>query len=532
MFKIASVDAVRRIEAACDAAGLTYDELMQRAGSAVCACLVDLRPRFGDRAKATFLIGPGNNGSDGLVAAHLLAETGTYQVAAYLLRPRPADDPHLNAARGAGVFIVNAEDDQRWRVLTNLVASSHVLVDALFGIGVTLPLRPEAARLLRAVTSALALNDESLLPPYADPIHPAPQPPAPLIVAVDCPSGVDCDTGAVDEHTLRADITLSFIAAKPGLLTFPAAEYVGRLLLADLGVSPRLPEMQEQPWELFDGQSAYALLPPRPSNGHKGTFGTALIVGGSRQYVGALALSAAAAYRSGTGLVNVAAPAPLVAQLSAIFWEATWTPLPHADLALTVEALMPLEPALAHADALIVGMGLGRDPQTQDFLRALLQRTDLPPLLLDADGLTLYSEMTDPPPLPERSVITPHPGELGRLLRISADQINSSRWEAAREAAQRFNTVCVLKGAHTLVAHPDGRIRALPFKTSALAKAGTGDVLSGVIGGLLAQGLPPFDAAAVGAYLHGHAGQDAEPRTLLARDLIDRLSVEKRDKTP
>ncbi|MCS7071119.1 MAG: bifunctional ADP-dependent NAD(P)H-hydrate dehydratase/NAD(P)H-hydrate epimerase, partial [Anaerolinea sp.] len=384
MVKIASVAAVRRIEAACDAAGLTYDQLMQRAGAAVCACLVDLRARFGERAKVTFLIGPGNNGSDGLVAARLLAETGTYQVAAYLLRPRPADDPHLSAARAANVFIANADDDQRWRVLTNLVASSHVLVDALFGIGVTLPLRPEVAKLLRAVTSALTLNDDSLTPPYTDPAQPAPIPPSPIIVAIDCPSGVDCDTGAVDEHTLHADITLSFIAAKPGLLTFPAAAYVGRLLLADLGVSPHLPELREQPWELFDGQHARALLPPRPLNGHKGTFGTALIVGGSRWYTGALALSAAAAYRVGTGLVNIAAPAPLTTQLSAALWEATWTPLPHTELVLTREALPPLKTAIAHANALIVGMGLGRDLQTQDFLRALLEEPGLPPLLLDA----------------------------------------------------------------------------------------------------------------------------------------------------
>lgn len=523
MIKVASIAAIRRIEAASDAAGLTYDQLMQQAGRAVHACLLDLRSRFGDRAKVTLLIGPGNNGSDGLVTARLIAESGAYQAAAYLLRRRPDDDVHLGAARAAGVFIANAEDDQRFRVLTNLIASSHVVVDALFGIGVSLPLRPDAVSLLRAVSAALKSDDETAAPLYVDPISPTPPSPAPLVVALDCPSGTDCDTGAIDDHALRADITITFIAAKPGLLTFPAAERVGRLLIADLGVSPRLPELAEQPWELVDRQDVRDRLPPRPLNAHKGTFGTALIVGGSGQYVGALALSAAAAYRVGTGLVTIAAPAPLTEQLGPVLWEATWTPLPHTDRTITPAALPALESALTTADALIVGMGMGRHPQTADFLRQMLSLPNLPPLLLDADALTLYSSMTDAPPLPDRCVITPHPGELGRLLGTTAAQINADRWSAAASAAQRLGAICVLKGAHTLIAHPDGRIRALPFKTSALAKAGTGDVLSGVIGGLLAQGVTPFDAAAVGGYLHGHAGTQAGSRWLLAREVVDQL---------
>lgn len=523
MIKVASIAAIRLIEAASDAAGLTYDQLMQHAGRAAHACLLELRARFGDRAKVTFLIGPGNNGSDGLVTARLIAESGSYQTAAYLLRRRPDDDVHLSAARAAGVFTANVEDDQRFRVLTNLIASSHVIVDALFGIGVSLPLRPDAVRLLRAVSAALQAEDETVNLPYRDPTQPAPSLAAPLILALDCPSGTDCDSGAIDDHALRADITITFIAAKPGLLTFPAAERVGRLLIADLGVSPRLPELAEQPWELVDGQAARDRLPVRPLNGHKGTFGTALIVGGSRQYVGALALSAAAAYRVGAGLVNVAAPAPLTAQLGPVLWEATWTPLPHTDLAITPAALPTLEPALAAADALIVGMGMGRDPHTADFLRQMLALPNLPPLLLDADALTLYNGMTDAPPLNDRCVITPHPGELARLLGTTAAQVNADRWNTAAAAAKRLGAICVLKGAHTLIAHPDGRIRALPFKTSALAKAGTGDVLSGVIGGLLAQGVAPFDAAAVGSYLHGRAGGEAGSRSLLAREIVDRL---------
>lgn len=557
MLKVVSVEKVREIEKAADASGLTYDMMMQNAGHAVALRVIQILVNRSD-AHVTVLVGPGNNGGDGLVAGAVIAKESAAQVRFYLLKKRADDDPNFKTVRDAGLFVAASEDDRDFRVLRNMVASADVVIDALFGIGVKLPFRSDVAKVLRNVQQALHDDQQ---PAHEEGETIAPAVPAavprisPYVVAVDCPSGLDCDGGALDKNAIEADETVTFIAAKHGLFEFPGAGAVGQLHVATIGIPPDLSELESEKSIVVDAQLVRSLLPARPANSNKGTFGKAMVIAGSTNYVGAAGLSAMAAYRSGTGLVTVGAPGPVVAMLSAQFLEPTWLLLPH-DMGVVSAAAAPMirkesEPY----DALLLGPGWGRESTTRDLLLALFESTSegqkkplqraigfmsantettgsdsaeqkLPPLVIDADGLNLLSEIEDWwKLLPDRTVITPHPGEMGRLAKMETADVLKYRWNIAATKAAEWGVVLVLKGAHTLIAEPDGRIVVLPFKTDALATAGTGDVLAGLITGFLAQGLKPFEAAVVGGYVHGLAGEQAalkqgNTRSVLAGDVL------------
>jgi NAD(P)H-hydrate epimerase len=551
---------MRRIEAAADGAGVSYDQMMQSAGRATAERVLEILADCPE-PRVTVLIGPGNNGGDGLVAGRIVAEQSDTQVRFYLLKPRDTDDPNFVAVRDAGLLIANAQDDRDKRVLRNMVASADVVIDALFGIGVNLPIKDEAAKVLRNVRqmldeqSQLASSNSSVMPSKPQ----ARLSTKPYVIAVDCPSGLNCDTGELDPNAIPADETITFIAAKPGLLTFPGAEMVGKLSVAPIGVSQDIDELNNERRTLVDAAMARRLLPVRPANANKGTFGKAMVVAGSLNYIGAAGLAAHAAYRIGAGLVTVGAPQPVVAVLAAQLLEPTWLLLPHDMGVLSEGAAEVILGEVGNYQALLLGPGWGREETTKSLLSALFARTatapkrtarrkigfaagataseaannseiSLPPLVVDADGLNLLSEIEDwSTLLPVRTILTPHPGEMARLSGLDKDEIEANRWEIVARKAAEWNVVLVLKGAHTLIAEPDGRIAALPFKTDALATAGTGDVLAGSIVGLLAQGLAPFDAAVVGGYLHGLAGQQAaewlgSTRSVVAGDVLDGMA--------
>ncbi|NDJ60814.1 MAG: bifunctional ADP-dependent NAD(P)H-hydrate dehydratase/NAD(P)H-hydrate epimerase [Chloroflexi bacterium] len=564
MIKIVSTEEMRAIEAAADAGGLTYAELFQRAGRAIADRVIQLIAALPDPADArvTILVGPGNNGGDGLVTARMLAAETNALIRLYLLKPRAEDDELFAPVRAAGLFVANADDDQRYRVLINMVASAQIVVDALFGIGIELPLRDDASKLMRSVHQAI---HESAVSDDERPINPADPTmkqaaSRPYVIAADCPSGIDSDSGALDKNAMMADETITFIAPKRGLLSFPGAGYVGQLTVAPLGVPPSIDGLQNAKHSLIDAEAARDLLPDRPADGHKGTFGTALIIGGSVNYTGAPGLAAIAAYRSGAGLVTVGTPGPVIDALAAHSLETTWLPLAHDMGALSSAAAPLLLREAADTDALLLGPGWGREKTTRDLLSALLESrqtvtkppqkrgigfataatanesTDggassaaLPPLVIDADGLNLLGEITDwAARLPEQTILTPHPGEMARLAGVETAAIQAERWRYAAEKAAEWRVILVLKGAHTLIADPDGEIAVLPFKTSALATAGTGDVLAGVITGLVAQGLKPYAAAIAGGYLHGLAGAIAarrlgSDRSVIASDVLAAL---------
>lgn len=557
MLKLLTTTAIRDIEALVADEGISEAEMMQRAGTALArsaaAYLRTLPPEI-EQPRVTLLIGPGNNGGDGLVAGKVLAENTNALVRFYLARKRD-DDPLLQPILEAEHLVVIADDDLRYRVLTQLVASADLIIDALFGIGTTPPLRADASKLLRAVGQALREKPE--LPPtwLTDPASAPPHPPRPYIIACDCPSGLNTDTGEIDAQTLPADETVTFIAPKHGLFAFPGAEAVGKLKVAPLALPQNLKPFKESKAFLVDGAHVASLLPARPVDGHKGTFGKALIVGGSVNYIGAPALAAEAAYRSGAGLVTIAAPADVIEAHAGQRAEVTWLVLSSEDGVIAEDAARILARELKSVDALVVGPGMGTEATTNAFLTNLLQGggqprvsrsigfqasthpemsnapTMLPPLVIDADALNLLAGMTDwHKLLPSNTILTPHPGEMGRLCATTTAEVQINRLSLAQAKAKTWKTIIVLKGAHTIIASPDGQMAILPFKTSALAKAGTGDVLAGLCGGLLAQGLTPFDAAVCAAYLHGYAGETAQgtvgsPRSVIAGDVLASLGT-------
>ncbi len=507
--KVASVQTVREIEAAADRQGLSYARMMQNAGAAACQALLE-RVAVNESTRLLFLIGKGNNGGDGLVMARQLALASKADLHLYLSQARDESDLVFRAAREAGLPIMLAEDDGDFARLRELAGNADVIVDALLGIGGTPPLRPQVQAVLEAVE--IATRDS---PPF--------------VFAIDCPSGINCDSGEMDAATLNANTTISFVAAKRGLLTFPAAAAVGELIVAQIGIPGSLPELRELPITLMDRALAASLLPARPLDGHKGSFGKTMLVAGCGNYIGAIALAGEGACRSGAGLVTVATTRSLVDIVASSLREPTWLPLPSRDGAITEAAATNIVEGAGGYDSLLVGCGLGLQASTQAFVTRLLEARTLPPLLLDADALNALSQLPDWwKHLPPDTIITPHIGEMARLTGLPTAEITADRWHVAREYAAKWRVALLLKGAHTLIVAPDGLISVIPFKTDALGTAGTGDILAGLIAGLRAQGLAAYDSARLGAYIHALAGtiagrQVGSSRSVIAGDVLAAL---------
>lgn len=533
MTKIVSVEEMRAIEKAADASGLSYDEMMENAGRAVAQAIQD-RVRDLTGKRVAILVGPGNNGGDGLVAGHYLAQAGA-QVAAYLVKPRPDDDHNLARMRESGALVALASEDHRSRVLKNLAASSEVLIDAVLGTGFRLPLTGAAKEVLEEAKAAIEKRSR---PPF--------------VAAVDCPSGVDCDSGEHAEQALTADMTVTLAAVKRGLLTFPAAGDVGELVVADIGIPVDQKELKGVDVDMATPSEVRKWLPARPKDAHKGTFGRAIVVGGSVNYPGSVALAAEAAYRVGAGLVTLAAPSSLQAALAGLLPEATWILLPSEMGAIDVDAAAIVRAEMANAQAMLIGPGFGLDDTTEAFVAKLLGREAAPHAgigfvhergaqpaegevapasVWDADGLKLLAKLPEWwRSLPRETILTPHPGEMAVLTGEDKDAIQKDRIGRGQHWAKTWGHVVVLKGAHTVVAAPDGRTAVLPFATAALARAGTGDVLAGAITGLRAQGVRAYESAVLGGFLHGRAGELAAEAlgttaSVLAGDVVDALPL-------
>jgi len=537
--KLVTVDQMRRIEAASDAQGHSYAAMMERAGAAVARVIQsrsDIRAR-----RIVILVGPGNNGSDGLVAARHLHDAGA-EVGVFVLKPR--DDEHLAALRERAVEIATWSDDS----LREWLASCEVIVDALLGTGTVRSIEGDLAQLVRMVQQAVSAR-RSAVPNLVDPAWPSSlrgafsatkqSPPfateiashtalamtPPLIVAVDGPTGLNYDTGEIDPLVLSADISVTFAYPKIGHTRFPGADFCGELIVADIGTDPQL--AQEIDRELADPALIRSLLPARPRDAHKGTFGKVLIVAGSTLYTGAPMLAAEAAYRAGAGLVTLATPQSIHAIMAGKINEATFLPLPDENGTLNAAAFDEVRSTIENYTTTLIGPGLTTNARS--FIDQLLARgVDRSALVLDADALNILAQIDQWwTHVPSPAILTPHPGEMVRLTRLSMKEIEADRVSVAIEFARQWKQVVVLKGAFTVIAAPDGRSIFLPFANPALATAGSGDVLAGIIAAMHAQGLPSFEAAVCGAYVHGAAGEIAQREIgsagVLAGDLLTRL---------
>lgn len=511
MSKLVSVAEMRAIEQAADELGLSFAQMLENAGRELANAVL---AHSQDRERtAVALVGTGNNGSDALVALAILGAAG-WKTGALLLGKRFSHDEYVKRARKAGAQIRTLDYDNHEKLDEHAewLRSYAVVLDGILGTGVRAPVREVLARVMAAIKANFEIAQ-----------------PAPYIVAVDCPSGMDCDSGEVAAQTLQAQLTVCMGAIKTGMLTLPAYGYLGELEVADIGITNRIRQWAEIRRAIIDERAARQFLPPRPLGAHKGTFGSLLVVAGSLQYPGAALLAGRAAYRSGAGLVQMATPKQVQPLLAGHLPEATWLPLPSQDGSFGPTAAKPVAAALENATALLLGPGLGLNEGTGEFVGKLLKEK-LPPLVVDADGLKLMAAYKDWfRRFTLDAVLTPHPGEMAILTGLSVAEIQRARIEIAEQYAKAWHQVVVLKGAFTVVAAPDGRSATLPLATPALARAGTGDVLAGLIAGLRAQGAGAFEAACAGVWLHGQAGLRAAAHrgaaAVLAGDLLEHLPV-------
>ena len=462
------------------ARGVAAADLMERAGRAVARAAREVAGGAYGR-RAVVVCGKGNNGGDGLVAARHLDRLGLRTTVVLLGDPEELREPAAsNARRMAEVPEVRVRTFHE-RGLERELARADVAVDALFGTGFRGMPEDEWAAAIAELNAGGA-----------------------PVVAVDIPSGVHGGTGAVEGEAVRAELTVTFGAAKLGAVLMPGAEHAAVVRVVDIGFPDDL--MRPHAW-LTEPSDVAAWLPSRDTDTHKRASGVLVVVAGSRGMTGAARLIAAAAGRIGAGLVTVASPEGAIPQIQAGLTEPTFLPLPEtADGTVAEDGAAPVLERLEAADALAIGPGLTTDEGTLAFVRDVVRRSPVP-VVLDADGLNAFAG--GGAALADRqadAVLTPHVGEFSRLTGVKARDLDADRPTHVRALATQANAVTLLKGSRTVIAAPDGELFVNVTGSPVLATAGTGDVLTGMIGGLLARGVGPQEAAAAGAYLHGLAG--------------------------
>jgi ADP-dependent NAD(P)H-hydrate dehydratase / NAD(P)H-hydrate epimerase len=482
------------------ARGISVDTLMENAGRAVATAAEALAEGTYGR-RAVVVAGKGNNGGDGLVAARHLARRGM-GVCVVMLEPgeglREPASTNLDRLRTRcpGVRIRPFSPPGLARELER----ADVVIDAVFGTGFRGVPENASAEAIEAMGAVSA-----------------------PVVAVDIPSGVNGESGAIDGSAVRADVTVTFGAAKPGVVLLPGAANAGIVEVVDIGFPDQL--LVSDTW-LLEPEDVADALPERAVDTHKRAAGLVVVIGGSRRMTGAVCLSAEAAYRAGAGLVTVAVPEGILPVVQTRLRETTFLPLPETSEGTVAATMEPLEQGLAAADAVAIGPGMTTNEETAAYIRTLVRSCPVP-LVLDADGLNAF--VGHVPELADRrspAVLTPHAGEFARLAGTTARDVVVDRIGSARKLAAETNAVVLLKGSRTVVAAPEGRVLVNPTGGPSLATGGTGDVLTGMIAALVARGADPWLAAGAAAYVHGTAGRLAGADLgdgTTAGDVLDRV---------
>lgn len=532
------------------------------------------------------LIGPGNNGGDGLVVARHLHDAGA-RVFLYIWNRTGYEDVNWQRCHQRNIAETKAEDDSDSYILTSLLSQSEMVIDALLGMGISRDVTGKLAYIVKTVNTFCQQQQQkaSRCRPGATTRQSAQQA-TPLVLAIDVPTGIHSDTGVVMSVAIQAHKTVATGLIKQGLLRYPGYHYAGILSVADIGIPTD--KVENIMKETITRAQVSALMPKRPADSHKGTFGKVMVIAGSLFYPGAAVLSTAGAARVGAGLVTLAAARSII-NTTGRSPEITLIPLAEAEPG--VLGARSAEDVFKHIEnyqALLVGPGLGKEEATCHFFCRLLdieyqpskpragfrigseegehtttsrsssssstpvgfrftkaestspddkpeddeeehgdKVPEMPPMVIDADGLNILAEIEDwQTNMPqEKCILTPHPGEMKRLLKV--EELGDDSIQVTIDAAKAWGQVVVLKGATTIIAAPDGRCHIHTEGNPALATAGTGDVLAGAIAGLLAQGLSLFDAATVGVYLHAAAGERVRESMgdagALASDLLPRL---------
>jgi NAD(P)H-hydrate epimerase len=526
--KLVSVSEMKAIEKEANRKGTSFEEMMQHAGEGLAGVIEEYYPDL-KASPVVGLVGGGNNGGDTLIALTTLQKAG-WNSTAVLVKER-THDPLINSYLEAGGKVLTAGEKKDDKSIAEVVREAGLVLDGVVGTGMALPLKADIAEFLEFIRKNIGNQ---------------------TIIAVDCPSGVDCDSGEATADTLKAELTVCFEAVKVGLLRFPAFEYCGEIMTIPIGLEGAMaPEHLTRC--VIDEDWVSKNMPTRPINAHKGTFGTVMVVGGSVNFVGAPILSALAAYRCGTGLVTLAIPQSIHPILAGQIPEAVWLVLDDEGGVISESAADLVKEQLGRVNAMVIGPGIGREETTTRFLDALFlaaktngknrrvgflvdesekeaKDQKMPAIVLDADGLHwLAGKENWNDRLQADLVLTPHPGEMAALTGLTVDEIQSERLGIAALYAKKWNQVIVLKGALTVIAAPDGRTAVIPLASSALAKAGSGDVLSGMIASLIGQGMERYEAASAAAWTHAQAGLLAaewlgSEAPVLATDIIQSIA--------
>lgn len=458
--------------------------------------------------RVVIVAGKGNNGGDGLVVARHLMNSGA-RVDTFLLgdpeemTPDTRVNYEILRKMEARLFPLKDEDGLNRLLISTL--SADLIIDALYGISFR-------GRLREFDSQVVSIMNQARKP----------------IVAVDIPSGVEADTGRVIGEAVRASWTVTLALPKLGLLLEPGCSFAGRVTVADISIPSKLLSEKTLKTSLLTEDLIKGFFPPRPRQSHKGTFGHALVIGGSIGMTGAVMLSAASALTVGAGLVTAAVPESLLPIVEGGLVEVMTAPLAETrQKSIALEALPAIENLLGTVSVCAIGPGMSRYPEAKAIVRFVLERSGVP-VVIDADGLNALGE--DMSVLENRQipiVLTPHPGEMSRLLGTTVGELQSRRMEAARAASSKWGVTVVLKGSGTIVAEPNGETYLNVTGNPGMATAGSGDVLTGIITGLIAQGIRPNAAAGIGTYLHGKAGdlikETRGERGMIAGDLIRAL---------
>lgn len=496
---------IRAVEELENQIGTKFLKLMSLAGEACAKVIMERFPK--DCGPVAVVCGKGKNGGDGFVIARRL-HNADYDVSIVLAFGEPkAEDAVINyqKALDAGIPVIRSYPDHAFA--DQIIAKASVVVDAMFGIGFHGAANDEQAYIFDLVSRSKG-----------------------NVVAIDVPSGVDTDTGAVEGSAVVADLTLTLTCLKPAHVVYPSCEYCGETMVLGIGILEESFACVKPGLMTYSEEDIYDLLPERPRTAHKNDFGHVLAICGSYQMPGAACLSANAALKIGAGLLTAAFPEKAYPAFGAqLFPEAMRVPVPDTEQGQFCTASLPgIFEAMKKANVLILGCGIGQGEEVEKAVAGVLSRAACP-VVLDADGLGAVSHNLDLLKTCKGDLIlTPHPGEMARLLGCSAAEVEADRKGCAKRFAEAYGVTVLLKGPDTLVAAPkEPAVYVNTTGNQGLAKGGSGDCLSGMIAGLLAQGLSPFQAASLGAYLHGRCAEfvafQGSLRSLLASDLIGAL---------
>ncbi len=485
--------------------GIPGAVLMENAGRGTVEQMRRYFPDLGSR-RVVVIAGKGNNGGDGFVIArYLLNQNIAVNVFLLAQADRVSGDAALNLAafQRLGGLIQEIPDESAWRKAQPELKSAGLIVDALFGTGLQAPITGLAAQVITEV-------NQSGVP----------------VVAVDVPSGLDATSGQVQGCAIKAQLTCTFGLAKRGLVIYPGLLYAGKVEIIDIGIPCALIRRANLQEHLLEDADFYGKLPARAPDSHKGTYGHAFIIAGSPGKTGAAALAAQAAMRVGAGLVTIGVPEQVNPILEIKVTEAMTEPLPGSEKGyLGSRSLQRIQDVLPGKTVMAIGPGIADRAETAQLVHALIESVELP-LVIDADGLNAVAR--NPEVLKKARaavVLTPHPGEMARLMHTTTGAVQADRIGSARTFAAAYGVIVVLKGARTVIAEPGGQIFINPTGNPGMASGGMGDVLTGMIAGFMAQRINPLFSAQCAAYVHGRIGDTLAARRgntgIIATDIID-----------